>query len=36
MILKREIKSHAEKLGVPKSSIDKDWVQGHLLDGIFS
>lgn len=36
MILKKEIESVAEEKGVPKSTIDKDWVLGHFIDAIFS
>lgn len=36
MILKREIERIAEKKGVAKSTIDKDWVLGHFVDAIFS
>jgi predicted nucleotidyltransferase component of viral defense system len=36
MILKKEIETIAEKKGVPKSTIDKDWVLGHFVDAIFS
>ena len=36
MIHKKEIETKAEEQGVPKSTIDKDWVVGHVLDGIFS
>ena len=36
MILKREIEQYAEANGVAKSTIDKDWVLGHLIDAIFS
>ena len=35
MITVREIKTFSEKLGVPAATIDKDWVLGHLLAGIF-
>ena len=35
MITFKEIKSFSEKLGVPAATIDKDWVLGHLLAGIF-
>ena len=36
MILQKEIASKAEQIGVPKSTIDKDWVLGHFLDAIYS
>lgn len=36
MILKKEIEKIAEDEGVTKSTIDKDWVLGHVLDAIFS
>jgi predicted nucleotidyltransferase component of viral defense system len=35
MIIQKEIIIHAEKEGVDKSVIDKDWVLGHLLNSIF-
>ena len=35
MITAKEIKIFSEKLGVPARTIDKDWVLGHLLAGIF-
>ena len=35
MITAKEIKTFSEKLGVPARTIDKDWVLGHLLAGIF-
>lgn len=36
MILQKEIASIAEQKGVPKTTIDKDWFLGHLLDAIYS
>lgn len=36
MINAKEINSFSEKLGVPTATIDKDWVLGHLLSGIFN
>jgi predicted nucleotidyltransferase component of viral defense system len=36
MITAKEINSFSEKLGVPTATIDKDWVLGHLLSGIFN
>lgn len=36
MILKKEIESLAEAQSVLKSTIDKDWVLGHFMDGIYS
>lgn len=36
MILKKEIESIAEAKNVLKSTIDKDWVLGHFIDGIYS
>jgi predicted nucleotidyltransferase component of viral defense system len=36
MITAKEIKTFSEKLGVPARTIDKDWVLGHLLAGIFN
>lgn len=36
MILKKEIEKIAEAEGVLKSTIDKDWVLGHFIDGIFA
>jgi len=35
MITAREIRTFSEKLGVPARTIDKDWVLGHFLVGIF-
>ncbi len=34
MILQKEIAAIAEKKGVPKTTIDKDWALGHFLDAI--
>jgi predicted nucleotidyltransferase component of viral defense system len=36
MILQKEIREIAMQQGVPKTTIDKDWVLGHVLFGIFS
>lgn len=36
MILKKEIEKIAERKGVTKTTIDKDWVLGHFVDAIFS
>lgn len=36
MILQKEIATLAEKLKIPKSTIDKDWVLGHFLAAIYS
>lgn len=36
MILKNEIEKIAEKKGVTKATIDKDWVLDHFIDAIFS
>ena len=36
MILKKEIESIAEAQSVLKSTIDKDWLLGHFIDGIYS
>jgi len=36
MILKREIERLAEAKGLTKNTIDKDWVLGHFIDGIYS
>ena len=35
MIKAREIRTFSEKFGVPARTIDKDWVLGHILSGIF-
>jgi predicted nucleotidyltransferase component of viral defense system len=35
MILQAEINTIAEKIGVPKSTIDKDWALGHFLNGLY-
>jgi predicted nucleotidyltransferase component of viral defense system len=35
MILQKEIRQMAEKEGVPPTTIDKDWVLGHVLFGIY-
>ena len=36
MILKKEIEKVAEAQGVLKSTIDKDWVLGHFIEGIYA
>lgn len=36
MILKKEIEKIAEAQGVLKSTVDKDWVLGHFIDGIYA
>jgi predicted nucleotidyltransferase component of viral defense system len=36
MILQKEIRQVAEKEGVPPTTIDKDWVLGHVLFGIYT
>lgn len=36
MILQREITALAQKTGVSKTTIDKDWVLGHFIDAIYS
>ncbi|MBK9568420.1 MAG: nucleotidyl transferase AbiEii/AbiGii toxin family protein [Saprospiraceae bacterium] len=36
MILQKEIRDIAMRQGVPKTTIDKDWVLGHVLYGLFS
>ena len=36
MILKKEIEKAAEAESVLKNTIDKDWVLGHFIDGIYS
>jgi predicted nucleotidyltransferase component of viral defense system len=36
MILKKEIEKIAEAQSVLKTTVDKDWVLGHFIDGIFS
>lgn len=36
MILKKEIEKRAEEHGVLKSTVDKDWVLGHFIDGIYA
>jgi len=36
MILKKEIEKIAEAQGVLKSTVDKDWVLGHFVDGIYA
>lgn len=35
MILKNEVQRIAEQQGLGKSTIDKDWALGHLLNGIY-
>lgn len=36
MILQKEIATISEQLGVSKSVIDKDWMLGHFIAGIFN
>lgn len=36
MITAKEINTFSERLGVPATTIDKDWVLGHVLAGIYS
>lgn len=36
MILKKEIEKIAEAQGVLKSTVDKDWVLGHFINGIYA
>ncbi|HLG02954.1 MAG TPA: nucleotidyl transferase AbiEii/AbiGii toxin family protein [Bacteroidia bacterium] len=36
MILQREIASIAQEAGVSRTTIDKDWVLGHVIDAIYS
>jgi len=36
MILQKEIRDKAMLHGVPKTTIDKDWVLGHVIFGLFS
>ncbi|HOY12767.1 MAG TPA: nucleotidyl transferase AbiEii/AbiGii toxin family protein [Saprospiraceae bacterium] len=36
MILQKEIRDVAMQKGVPKTTIDKDWVLGHVLYGLFT
>lgn len=36
MILKKEIEKTAEAHSVLKTTIDKDWVLGHFIDGIYA
>jgi predicted nucleotidyltransferase component of viral defense system len=36
MIKRKEIRKIAEESGVPKSTIEKDWIMGHFLDAIYS
>ena len=35
MITAKDIRFFSEKFGVPALTIDKDWVLGHLLSGIY-
>jgi predicted nucleotidyltransferase component of viral defense system len=35
MIIQKELIEHSEKYEVPTSTIDKDWVLGHLLNAMF-
>jgi len=36
MILKKEIEKIAEAHGILKSTVDKDWVLGHFIDGVYA
>jgi len=36
MILQKDIIKIAQSQGVPKTTVDKDWVLGHFIDTIFS
>ena len=36
MIRQKEIIIASQKLGIPKSSIDKDWILGHTLNAMYS
>ena len=36
MILQKEIYTHRDKYNVPPSTIDKDWILGHLLNAMYS
>lgn len=36
MILQKEIVKFAEENGVPKFTIDKDWVLGHFINAFYS
>jgi predicted nucleotidyltransferase component of viral defense system len=36
MILQKEIRQIAERVGVPPTTIDKDWVLGHVLFAMYS
>jgi len=36
MIIQKEIINAAEEKGVPKSTIDQDWILGHLLNAMYS
>ncbi len=35
MILRKEIREIAEELQLPGNTIDKDYVLGHFLNGLF-
>ena len=36
MILKKEIENEAESQRVLKTTVDKDWVLGHFIDGVYA
>ena len=36
MIKQKDVIERAENLGVPKSTVDKDWVLGHFVDAIYA
>jgi len=36
MIKQKEIIEHSQKQGVPKTTIDKDWIIGHYLNAMYS
>ncbi len=36
MILQKEIANLSQQYGVAKTVIDKDWVLGHFMSGIYS
>lgn len=36
MITQKEIIEASQQYDVPKSTVDKDWVLGHLLNALFS
>lgn len=35
MILQKEISETAEKQGITKTTVEKDWVLSHVLNGIY-